>query len=70
MQFDYSISTLRFGTNAKKITNSVSANVRNQDDDEAMKIIIAEYEKRIRDLEKARIDEKETVEFLQKEIEN
>ena len=29
MQFDYSISTLRFGTNAKKITNSVSANVRN-----------------------------------------
>ena len=29
-----------------------------------MKIIIAEYEKRIKDLEKARIDEKETVEFL------
>ncbi len=64
MQFDYTISTLRFGTNAKKITNSVIANVRNQDDDEAMKIIITEYEKRIRDLENAKMEEFETLEFL------
>ena len=29
-----------------------------------MKILLSEYEKKIRDLEKARSEEKETIEFL------
>ena len=50
--------------NAKKIENKVRANIRNQDDDEAIKIIISEYEKKVRDLEKARTDDKEMLDFL------
>lgn len=63
-QFEFSLSTIRFGLNAKKIENKVRPNIRNNNDDEAIKIIIAEYEKRIRDLEKARNDDKENLEFL------
>ena len=58
-QYEYTMSTIRFGMNAKKIENKIKANIRNQNDDEAMKILISEYEKKIRDLEKAKCDDKE-----------
>lgn len=50
--------------NAKRIENKVGPNIRNNNNDEAVKIIIAEYEKRIRDLEKAKIDDKETMDSM------
>ena len=63
-QFDYSLSTIRFGINAKKIENKVLANIHNHNDDEAIKIIISDYEKRIRDLEKAKLEDKENLSLL------
>lgn len=54
--------------NAKKIENKVRANIRNHNDDEAIKIIISEYEKRIRDLEKSKGEDKETLEFLKDQL--
>jgi wobble nucleotide-excising tRNase len=35
-----------------------------------MKILISEYEKKIRDLEKAKVDDRETIECLEQEIES
>jgi hypothetical protein len=54
--------------NAKKIENKVRANIRNHNDDEAIKIIISEYEKKIRDLEKAKSEDKETLEFMKDQL--
>jgi hypothetical protein len=54
--------------NAKKIENKIKANIRNQNDDEAMKILISEYEKKIRDLEKAKQEDKESIEILSQDI--
>lgn len=53
-QFEYTLSTLRFGMNAKKIETKVFANIKNQDDDEALKILISDYEKKLHDFEKLR----------------
>lgn len=58
-QFEYSLSTLRFGMNAKKIETKVMANIKNQDDDEALKILLSDYDKKLRDVEKSRLEEKE-----------
>jgi hypothetical protein len=44
------MSTLRFGVSAKKIENKISANMTMKGDDEAIKMVIAEYEKKIKDL--------------------
>lgn len=35
------------------------ANIKNQDDDEALKILLSDYEKKLRDVEKIRLEEKE-----------
>lgn len=45
--------------NAKKIETKVMANIKNQDDDEALKILLSDYEKKLRDVEKIRLEEKE-----------
>ena len=46
-QFEQSMSTLRFGMNAKKIENKVQANIVTRDDDVGLKILIADYEKKL-----------------------
>jgi hypothetical protein len=51
---EQTLSTIRFGLSAKKIQNSVSANVVTSNDDEAVRIMIADYEKKLRDYEKDR----------------
>lgn len=56
---EHSMSTLRFGANAKKIETKAFANIKNHNDDEALKILISDYEKKIHDYEKIRADEKE-----------
>ena len=47
-QFEQSMSTLRFGMNAKKIENKVQANIVTRDDDVGLKILIADYEKKLK----------------------
>jgi hypothetical protein len=42
----------------------VHANIHNHDDDEALKILISEYEKKIRDLERSKGDDKFIIEQL------
>ena len=51
---EQTLSTIRFGLSAKKIQNRISANVVTRDDDEAVRIMIADYEKKLRDNEKDR----------------
>ena len=51
VQLEHSLSTLRFGQNAKKIQNKIQANIITNNDDETIKILIENYEKRIRDLQ-------------------
>ena len=41
------MTTFRFGISAKKIENIVEKNVKHGGEDEALKIIIEEYEKKI-----------------------
>jgi len=49
-QIEHSLSTLRFGANAKKIQNKVRANVITNSDQETVRILVENYERRIRDL--------------------
>ncbi|KAM3128757.1 hypothetical protein pb186bvf_019169 [Paramecium bursaria] len=58
-QYEYTMSTIRFGMNAKKIESKIQVNIHSHDDDEALKIIISDYEKKIHDYEKQRLEEKE-----------
>ena len=50
-QMEHSISTLRFGQNAKKVQNKVRANVITNNNEETVRILVENYEKRIRDLQ-------------------
>lgn len=47
-QFEQTMSTLRFGMNAKKIENKVQANIITRDDDVGLKILISDYEKKLK----------------------
>lgn len=46
-QFEQTLSTLRFGLNAKKIQNKVHANVTIKGNDESLRNLLREYEKKI-----------------------
>ncbi|CAK92104.1 unnamed protein product (macronuclear) [Paramecium tetraurelia] len=70
LHFDYSISTLRFGMNAKKIETKVLANINYQNDDEALKIVLSDYEKKLHDYEKIRAEEKEGFEQQLNQLQN
>lgn len=48
---EQTLSTLRFGISAKKIENRVTANVITRNDDEAIKIMIRDYENKLREQE-------------------
>lgn len=63
-QMDQTISTLRFGLNAKKIENIIKKNVICDSNDEVLKQLIVEYEKRIIDLENQRFQDKTEQENL------
>jgi len=54
--FDHTMSTLRFGVNAKRVilTRKIEQNVEVNNDDERLRLLAAEYEKKIEDLEKER----------------
>lgn len=56
-QTDHSISTLRFGSNAKKIQNKVQANILTNNDDETVRLLIENYERRMRDIKQQQDDE-------------
>ena len=45
------MSTLRFGQSAKKIENKFHANVTSDENDEKLKKIISDYEKRLEEYE-------------------
>lgn len=62
------MSTLRFGFSAKKIENKVSANVSMKGDDEAVKMVIAEYEKKIKEIDEQRNEERKKNAALQEQI--
>ena len=53
-QIEISLSTLRFGVNAKKIQNSIKANILTNNNDESIKILIEQYERKMRDLQNQR----------------
>lgn len=65
---EQTLSTIRFGLSAKKIQNKISANVITRNDDEAVKIMIADYEKKLRDNEKDREVLREREKKLLKQI--
>ncbi len=46
-QTEQTMSTLRFGLNAKKIENKVQANVISDANDETLKNLLKEYERKI-----------------------
>ncbi|CAD8120246.1 unnamed protein product [Paramecium sonneborni] len=67
-QFEQTLSTLRFGTNAKKIENNVSKNIVGFDNDESLNRVIRDYEIKINELQKARVDDKQQQEMMLKII--
>ncbi|CAD8207126.1 unnamed protein product [Paramecium octaurelia] len=68
-QFEQTLSTLRFGTNAKKIENNVSKNIVGFDNDESLNRVIKDYEIKINELQRARVDDKQQQEMMLKIIE-
>jgi len=62
------MSTLRFGLNAKKIENKVQANVISDANDETLKNLLKEYERKITDMEREKNKDKTTSEQLMQVI--
>ena len=60
---------MRFGVQAKKIENKIQANVITaSNENETIKLLIEEYEKKLKDLEKERLDDKEKIKNLTNEM--
>ncbi len=55
-QLEQTFSTLRFGQNAKMIKNTVVANVKAGGSDQELRVILSEYEKRLREMESDSIE--------------
>lgn len=53
-QIEISLSTMRFGVNAKKIQNAIKANILTNNNDESIKILIEQYERKLRDIQNQR----------------
>ena len=51
-QVDQSVSSLRFGQNAMRVENSIRPNVVANTDEEAMRLLIQDYERRLRTVER------------------
>jgi len=69
-QIDQSLSTLKFGLNAKKIENKIQANVTSNDSSELLKNLLKECEKRIEDLQREKCLDKSTSGALIKAIQH
>ena len=64
-QIEQSLSTMRFGVQAKKIENKVQANVITAvNENETIKLLIEDYEKKLKELEKERLEDKEKIKNL------
>ena len=50
-QYEQTMSTLRFGQSAKKIQNRIHANVTEGQDEENLRRLISEYQKKLEDFE-------------------
>jgi Kinesin motor domain len=50
-QLEQTFSTLRFGQNAKMIRNTIIANVKANNNDQELRLILSEYERRLKDME-------------------
>jgi centromeric protein E len=66
-QLEQTFSTLRFGQNAKMIKNTIVANVKAGGSDQELRVILSEYERRLREMES---DKNESSEKLRQIIEN
>jgi len=69
-QIEQTMSTLRFGLNAKKIENKVQANIINSASDEMVQELLREYERKIHDLEKEKSHDKNASDKLMKMIQS
>lgn len=63
-QVEQTLSTLRFGMNAKKIENRVQANIVTNDEGNVFKLLISDYERKIKDLESLRSDDQSRISEL------
>lgn len=62
---EQSLSTMRFGVQAKKIENKIQANIITApNENETVKLLIEDYEKKIKELEKERLEDKEKIRNL------
>ena len=64
-QYEQTLSTLRFGSSAKKIENKIFANIIKNWGEESLKAVISDYESKLRDFE----DNKEIISDLQNQKE-
>jgi len=69
-QYEQTLSTIRFGMNAKKIENKVQANIVTNDEGEAFRILISDYERKLKDLENTRLEDHYRNQVLQKQVED
>ena len=69
-QHEQTLSTIRFGMNAKKIENKVQANIVTNDEGEAFRILISDYERKLKDLENTRLEDHFRNQVLQKQVED
>ena len=68
-QLDQSISTMRFGAQAKKIENKVQANIITAaNENETIRLLIDDYEKKLKQLERERAEDKERIKLLTSEL--
>lgn len=65
---EHTFSTLRFGLSAKKIENTVKTNIATNDEHEAIQLIVRDYEKKIKNLEKMRKKDKSKISHLEQQV--
>ena len=65
-QYEQTLSTLRFGSSAKKIENKITVNITKSSEDESLKAVISDYESKLRDFE----GNKEIISELKQQKEN
>jgi len=63
-QYEQTLSTIRFGMSAKKIENTIKANVTEHNGAEAYELMINEYEERLKEMEKLRGADQQKVEYM------
>lgn len=67
-QYEQTLSTIRFGVSAKKIENTIYANVSSHKSEEAYQLMINEYENRLKEMEELRTNDSKRSEYMTKMI--